>query len=1843
MRHQLLRSGLVLLMLLALASARAASAPQAPIIQVEPPALDLTTPAGRTVSADLTLRNVGDQELTWQAALPATSPPGLLAYWHFDEGSGQTTQDFGPYNLTTQLGNGPNPDVNDPLWTTEGRFGSALAFTPPQRVRVIQQTPTQLTDRLTLAAWVHPTKIAAGGILSKGFSTNGDYALLLGDTLRLQVRFNPPAGGDRATGKGAFYIDGALVSDFSWAGPITTSTENIFIGAHFWSGSFFTGMIDEPVIFDRALSAQEVLPLAHGVLPAVPYWASALPDSGAVLPGGQQALTLTADAADLIPGVYTTTLEISSNDPDRPLVDVPITLTAGAAVTDYVDLLGPRNLLSNGGFEEGEGQKPLNWKVQGPGAEAGACDTAIAPGQREWITGGVPGVETHTGQRSLHLKNSWTIKGDSCISSWLQTTTWPVDNTKRYAFGLWYKTAGNVPPHGVWLSITAYRANGSKLPSAYNQDLFLPPSEDWREFRTMLFPDRYTKDGAPLPDVSVAGYRFSLRLNQTDGEVWFDDIGLVELTPAEVEAVSPIGKFQPPPLTPGARPAFAPGPFIRLEQDESGAWWFVDTDGSAYWETAVNAVVWDPPFNPCHYETMLARGFTEDTYRAQSRLRVGELRFSAGYGLTTGQDDDWHSFTLWINGAFSGNPDDAWRLQDAQDNLIGSRNKMFADPYVQEWRDYASTAITFLIKDYFEGSDFWSPNNYWNPELVGYYTDNEMAYKDLPYYIWNPGGAGPEFIGYLLGGTAYFPTGKYASLNELNAAWNSQYYTYNFASRDQITARKEEILPRGLDDPVWADMRDFTNQMALEYVRYTTGLIRAHESAIYLTHYPGTPEDQIPHHLLFSNRFLAGVYPNDIWEDAYEVLSHVPFGQYYDVIAFNDYPTDSRDHPRPDLMRIAYQTFYQTQAAQGYPRPVIITEFASGARDAFWGDPADGHPLENDQKFVLKTVETQAQRGDTYVSYINTWANLPWMVGADWWKWVNQPFDGADDPNACLYDPFVDPDWEARNSGVVDDVDNLYYGLARGMLDANVDLSRAARSGAFSLDDIDLARGFAEPPGTPLSLTVYYSAPDIYLAWDPSPESDVAGYLVYREEGNLITLLTQQGVHQTSYTEPAAQCYGCTYRVAAYDLSTNTSRWSDPVPPSDLPPPPSPFGPPQANLSALALTLQAGLDQILTVPLTLTNTGGDRLSFSLDLSSFQPSGIVGDWPMDDGEEEIVSDQGPYAIGGFFGCCNGADENDPLWETGLFGYALHFVDNDRVRLADYPAAHLPDAITLAGWVKLDDYSTGSVVNKGGVDTGNADWALWDDYGHIAAGFNELSGGPHFIGQSVAPLNTWTHWAVTWSAASSLVRLYVNGELDGMGTFAGPIVPSTDREFFGQHLPGAAIESFHGYLDEAVLLNRPLTVDEIRELMAGTHPQDFEWLDAPVRAGNLLPGAALDLALQVDATRFLPGSYLGALDLNSNDPQNPLITVPVTLTVVDANPPDLLYAPESFTLALDPGQAITLPLSLTNAGGGLLDYGLTSDAVIPSNLVGYWRLDEGTGQTTQDAGPYNLITQLGNGPNPDANDPDWVPGKYGNALLFGPPSDRVRIIQQPPTQLTDKITIAAWIYPDTAVTGGILSKGFDTNGDYSLLRTAAGNLSAAFNQQAGGPTFDSAGTVPLNRWSHVAVTWEAASGEGRFYINGLPDSTFTWAGPITTSGDNLFLGADFYDANEYFRGVIDEPILYARALGPEEIAAVAAGQPPFDIFWLSTARPFGTLSGSETTVLDLLFDARQLANGLYTGDLTLTTSDPDRPVVAVPLSLQVGPPATETPTPTDTATLTPTDTATPTATRTPTRTP
>jgi len=161
-----------------------------------------------------------------------------------------------------------------------GQFGQAFSLNGTnQYVNIPDSNSLDITNALTISAWINPTTVTSPRIVDKitvGV-TDGYLLDILGGSLRMIAGSRLLSGGTVATNTfqnvagvydGQFmrlYINGVQVAsnDFGSIAPIPTNNRSLKIGVDSTgNGSLFSGLIDEVNIFNRALSASEIGQLA---------------------------------------------------------------------------------------------------------------------------------------------------------------------------------------------------------------------------------------------------------------------------------------------------------------------------------------------------------------------------------------------------------------------------------------------------------------------------------------------------------------------------------------------------------------------------------------------------------------------------------------------------------------------------------------------------------------------------------------------------------------------------------------------------------------------------------------------------------------------------------------------------------------------------------------------------------------------------------------------------------------------------------------------------------------------------------------------------------------------------------------------------------------------------------------------------------------------------------------------------------------------------------------------------------------------------------------------------------------------------------------------------------------------------------------------------------------------------------------------------------------------------------------------------------------------------------------------------------------------------------------------
>jgi hypothetical protein len=147
--------------------------------------------------------------------------------------------------------------------------------------------------------------------------------------------------------------------------------------------------------------------------------------------------------------------------------------------------------------------------------------------------------------------------------------------------------------------------------------------------------------------------------------------------------------------------------------------------------------------------------------------------------------------------------------------------------------------------------------------------------------------------------------------------------------------------------------------------------------------------------------------------------------------------------------------------------------------------------------------------------------------------------------------------------------------------------------------------------------------------------------------------------------------------------------------------------------------------------------------------------------------------------------------------------------------------------------------------------------------------------------------------------------------------------------------------------------------------------------------------------------------------------------------------------------------------------------------------------------------------------------------------------IKIADSQSLDITNAITIMAWVYPKTRQTvsdrDGIVIKG----GAYYLTITPTGYVAVYFYGLANPGYHVGAIIVPLNQWSLIATTYDSATGKIRIYVNNNLDREISTSGVISTTTNQLAIGSEWTGSSRFFNGSIANVQIYNTALTPQEI--------------------------------------------------------------------------------------------------------
>lgn len=170
---------------------------------------------------------------------------------------------------------------------------------------------------------------------------------------------------------------------------------------------------------------------------------------------------------------------------------------------------------------------------------------------------------------------------------------------------------------------------------------------------------------------------------------------------------------------------------------------------------------------------------------------------------------------------------------------------------------------------------------------------------------------------------------------------------------------------------------------------------------------------------------------------------------------------------------------------------------------------------------------------------------------------------------------------------------------------------------------------------------------------------------------------------------------------------------------------------------------------------------------------------------------------------------------------------------------------------------------------------------------------------------------------------------------------------------------------------------------------------------------------------------------------------------------------------------------------------------------------------------------------------------VPGIVGQGIEFNDPADSITIADSMSSvELTGEFSVAFWINPATLNNADVFGRRrLNRQGDVSLTLLEGGRMLFYVNALHIQPN----GVLKLNRWQHVALSFNRAARQLRVYLDGRPIHDAQIPENVSlffNTGSDINIGAgQRSSASVYFRGRIDEFKLFNTTLSATAIRTLA----------------------------------------------------------------------------------------------------
>ena len=219
----------------------------------------------------------------------------------------------------------------------------------------------------------------------------------------------------------------------------------------------------------------------------------------------------------------------------------------------------------------------------------------------------------------------------------------------------------------------------------------------------------------------------------------------------------------------------------------------------------------------------------------------------------------------------------------------------------------------------------------------------------------------------------------------------------------------------------------------------------------------------------------------------------------------------------------------------------------------------------------------------------------------------------------------------------------------------------------------------------------------------------------------------------------------------------------------------------------------------------------------------------------------------------------------------------------------------------------------------------------------------------------------------------------------------------------------------------------------------------------------------------------------------------------------------------------------------SGGGPAGFYMTST---DTTSLSIWNLNEGSGTLAQDTGTLSAYGTVYGSPTRNST------CRLSGCINFDGVNDYVAMGDKN-DMIGNQMTLSAWVNVPAHKNYNFIINKLASYGNYRLYMDLSGKVRFGIRNRANGYQEQIATTaLAVNKWNHVAVTFNQTTKTSTIYLNGVAAGSktdFTLIRGDTTQPLEIGRGGRYY-----FKGMIDEVRMYPRLLTQTELTNLYNGQ-------------------------------------------------------------------------------------------------